>query len=70
MRISTQRIIQKQGGLKLMYETWRSDLLRSLAYMEALIDFGEDEQLDTAILDTGFPLFFFLFFVEEEKRRT
>lgn len=37
----------------MLYETWRSDVLRSLAYMEALIDFGEDEQLDSAILDTS-----------------
>ena len=37
-----QALRQMGGAQRGRYETWRSELLKSLAYTEALIDFGED----------------------------
>ena len=37
-----QALAQMSGVQREMYETWRAQLLKALAYTEALIDFGED----------------------------
>lgn len=34
---------QQEGGLAVLYEGWRKQLTRALAWAEAVIDFGEDE---------------------------
>ncbi len=36
-------ISQMGGGLSKLYEGWRGDLIKALAYIEAVIDFGDDE---------------------------
>ena len=38
-----QALVQAEGGLSRLYENWRATLLRSLAWLEALIDFSEEE---------------------------
>ena len=35
---------QMRGELSKMYETWRSELLRALAMVEAVIDFADEEE--------------------------
>lgn len=42
-----------QGGLKNLYETWRTQLIKSMALIEALIDFGEDENIEDDVYDNG-----------------
>ena len=32
-----------EGGLRAKYENWRDALMKCLAHVEAVIDFGEDE---------------------------
>lgn len=39
-----QALVQMRGELSEIYAAWRSDLLNSLAYIEAILDFSEDEQ--------------------------
>lgn len=36
-----------------MYETWRTQLIKSMALIEALIDFGEDENIEDDVYDNG-----------------
>ena len=43
-RQRSQALIQMRGALGHLYTAWRSDLLHSLAYVEAILDFSEDEQ--------------------------
>jgi tRNA modification GTPase len=43
-RQRSQALIQMRGALGQLYTQWRSDLLHSLAYVEAILDFSEDEQ--------------------------
>eukprot|EP00039_Didymoeca_costata_P003261 m.66425 g.66425 ORF g.66425 m.66425 type:complete len:514 (-) comp11805_c0_seq1:79-1620(-) len=33
------------------YDQWRKDLIRSIAHLESFIDFGEEEDIGTAVLD-------------------
>ncbi|KAF9082033.1 tRNA modification GTPase gtpbp3, mitochondrial [Mortierella sp. AD031] len=42
---------QADGGLKNLYETWRTQLIQSMALIEALIDFGEDENIEDDVYD-------------------
>ncbi|KAK3842931.1 MAG: hypothetical protein J3R72DRAFT_367545 [Linnemannia gamsii] len=42
---------QADGGLKNLYETWRTQLIKSMALIEALIDFGEDENIEDDVYD-------------------
>ncbi|KAI8603099.1 tRNA modification GTPase GTPBP3, mitochondrial-like protein [Dissophora ornata] len=42
---------QADGGLKTLYETWRMQLIQSMALIEALIDFGEDENIEDDVYD-------------------
>lgn len=43
-------IRQMEGGLKNLYESWRSDLIKILAHLEAFIDFP-DEDIPTSVMD-------------------
>ena len=38
-----QALLQMEGGLEHLYENWRSLLVRNMAYLEAFIDFPEEE---------------------------
>ncbi|OWA51816.1 tRNA modification GTPase GTPBP3, mitochondrial [Hypsibius exemplaris] len=42
---------QMAGSLSRKYAEWRERLLRARAFLEAFIDFGEDEQLDPGVMD-------------------
>ncbi|KAK3825659.1 MAG: tRNA modification GTPase GTPBP3, mitochondrial-like protein [Benniella sp.] len=42
---------QADGGLKTLYENWRTQLIQSMALIEALIDFGEDENIEDDVYD-------------------
>jgi len=42
-----QALTQMEGALGQLYEQWRTDLLHALAYIEAILDFG-DEEADVA----------------------
>ncbi|KAF9579318.1 tRNA modification GTPase gtpbp3, mitochondrial, partial [Lunasporangiospora selenospora] len=43
---------QADGGLRLLYDNWRTELIKSMALVEALIDFGEDENIEDDVYDT------------------
>ncbi|KAK9762807.1 mitochondrial splicing system protein [Basidiobolus ranarum] len=40
---------QAGGALKGLYENWRSGMIKNLALVEAIIDFGEDENIEDGI---------------------
>ncbi|RHZ83004.1 hypothetical protein Glove_101g25 [Diversispora epigaea] len=42
---------QAQGGLKHLYDTWRQQLIENMAFVEAVIDFGEDENIEDGVLN-------------------
>ncbi|KAF9951628.1 mitochondrial splicing system protein [Modicella reniformis] len=44
---------QADGGLKSLYENWRAQLIQSMALIEALIDFGEDENIEDDVYDNA-----------------
>lgn len=44
-------IRQMEGGLKNLYEGWRSDLIKILAHLEAFIDFPDEDIPDTVMSD-------------------
>ncbi|KAL6069730.1 tRNA modification GTPase gtpbp3, mitochondrial [Balamuthia mandrillaris] len=46
-----QALRQMGGALSKLCQEWRHELLSSLAYVEAVIDFGEDEDLDSDLDD-------------------
>ncbi|KAJ1968706.1 mitochondrial splicing system protein [Dispira parvispora] len=46
-----QALRQAEGGLYSVYETWRKTLLGALAQLEAVIDFGEDENIEHGVYD-------------------
>lgn len=49
-----QALRQLDGRLSNLYEGWRKDLVKGLAHAEAVIDFGDDEDLeDDEDLDNG-----------------
>ena len=53
---STQRLQalrQLDGRLSDLYEGWRQDLIKGMAHSEAVIDFGDDEDLDPEDGDDG-----------------
>ncbi len=41
-----QALRQMDGRLSNLYEGWRKELVKGLAHAEAVIDFGDDEDLD------------------------
>jgi tRNA U34 5-carboxymethylaminomethyl modifying GTPase MnmE/TrmE len=42
-----------KGGLKILYENWRKQLIENMAFLEAIIDFGEDENIEDGVLERG-----------------
>ncbi|KAG0098744.1 tRNA modification GTPase gtpbp3, mitochondrial [Podila epicladia] len=44
---------QADGGLKNLYDNWRTQLIQSMALVEALIDFGEDENIEDDVYDNA-----------------
>ncbi|KAI9323809.1 hypothetical protein BX666DRAFT_2038380 [Dichotomocladium elegans] len=44
---------QAEGGLRVPYERWRTHIIETMALTEAVIDFGEDEQIDDGALETA-----------------
>ncbi|KAF9560459.1 tRNA modification GTPase gtpbp3, mitochondrial [Mortierella alpina] len=42
---------QADGGLRNLYESWRTQLIQGMALIEALIDFGEDENIEDGVYD-------------------
>lgn len=48
-----QALRQLRGELGRLYAGWRATVLRSLAHVEAIIDFGDDERLDDSVLGTA-----------------
>ena len=47
-----QALRQYDGALGALYESWRSDLLKALAWAEAAIDFSDEELPDAVLKDT------------------
>lgn len=43
-----QALRQMEGGLKILYEGWRQDLIKVCAFLEAYIDFPEEDIPETA----------------------
>ncbi|KAI9179649.1 mitochondrial splicing system protein [Blastocladiella emersonii ATCC 22665] len=43
---------QADGELGRLYEDWRKRIVQSMGHIEAMIDFGEDEQFEDGIWDT------------------
>ncbi|CAG7817534.1 unnamed protein product [Allacma fusca] len=46
-----QALNQMTGSLGKLYESWRNDIAKCLADVEAFIDFGEDENIEDNILE-------------------
>ncbi|KAG0004501.1 mitochondrial splicing system protein [Entomortierella chlamydospora] len=44
---------QADGGLRNLYDSWRTQLIQSMALIEALIDFGEDENIEDDVYDNA-----------------
>lgn len=45
-----QALIQADGHLSKLYKKWRTQLIRSIAHVEAYIDFSEDENIEDDVL--------------------
>jgi len=46
-------MIDGKGGLKKLYEGWRADVIKCRALTEAIIDFGEDDEIEDEIYEDG-----------------
>ena len=46
-----QALLQAHGHLSALYSSWRAILLRCLAHIEAYIDFGEEENIETKVFE-------------------
>jgi tRNA modification GTPase len=44
---------QADGSLRHQYENWRKQLIKCMALTEAVIDFGEDENIEDNVLVDG-----------------
>ncbi|KAI8092685.1 tRNA modification GTPase TrmE [Halteromyces radiatus] len=42
---------QAEGGLRIPFDSWREKIIHSMAIAEAVIDFGEDENIEDGVLD-------------------
>jgi tRNA U34 5-carboxymethylaminomethyl modifying GTPase MnmE/TrmE len=51
--VRPRRLILIKGGLKTLYDGWRTDIIKCRALAEAIIDFGEDEGIEEEIYDDG-----------------
>lgn len=47
-----QALRQATGELSAIYNKWRDSILRSMAYLEAFVDFGEDQDIGEDVLQT------------------
>ncbi|KAJ3375463.1 tRNA modification GTPase gtpbp3, mitochondrial [Allomyces arbusculus] len=47
-----QALRQSEGELGNLYEEWRATIVSSMGHMEAMIDFGEDEQFEDGVLES------------------
>lgn len=45
-----QALIQADGHLSKLYSSWRTQLIRNIAHVEAFIDFAEDENIEVDVL--------------------
>lgn len=45
-----QALIQAEGHLSRLYQKWRTSLMRSIAHIEAYIDFSEDDNIEEGVL--------------------
>ena len=48
-----QALMQMRGSLSSLYNGWRQKIIKSLANVEAFIDFHEEENLEENILNEG-----------------
>lgn len=46
-----QALSQMEGGLSRIYKEWRQMIIKSLANVEAYIDFNEEENVEENVLD-------------------
>lgn len=46
-----QALLQAEGHLSRLYQKWRTRLVRSIAHIEAFIDFSEDDNIEEGVLD-------------------
>ena len=44
-----QALMQMDGRFSCLYDGWRTDLIKGLAHAEAVINFGDDEDLDPSL---------------------
>lgn len=51
-----QALVQAQGHLGSLYESWRSQLISALALMEAGLDFSDEEDVPAAVLADALPI--------------
>ncbi|KAI9331905.1 tRNA modification GTPase TrmE [Pilaira anomala] len=42
---------QAEGGLRIPYESWREKIIKCMATTEAVIDFGEDENIEEGVME-------------------
>jgi tRNA modification GTPase len=47
---------QADGGLRRLYEAWRGDLLKAMAFVEAGIDFTDEGDIADAVIGEALPL--------------
>ena len=50
-----QALKQSTGAQRQQYESWRKTLLQCLANVEAVIDFGEDEDIGEEVAEQVLP---------------
>lgn len=46
-----QALYQANGSLSLLYQTWRTTLLKNIAHLEAYIDFSEDQNIEDGVME-------------------
>lgn len=46
-----QALIQADGHLSKLYKKWRAQLIKSIAHVEAYIDFSEDDNIEDGVLE-------------------
>lgn len=46
-------VMQAGGEMRKSYDSMRKDIISAMAIAEAMIDFGEDEQIDAETFDSG-----------------
>lgn len=46
-----QALYQANGSLSLLYQTWRTTLLKNIANLEAYIDFSEDQNIEDGVME-------------------